>query len=91
MTEVTLNNKDKKDKTEVREEVDENTLIAQRRQKLADWREDGAPFPNDFRPTHRAHDLHERYGEREADDFASDEIAQAGGRCSIVAPAGAIA
>jgi len=75
LTEVTLNKKDKnQDKAEATEEVDENTLIAQRRQKLADWRDSGSPFPNDFRPSHRAQDLHDRYGEREADDFASDEI-----------------
>lgn len=56
------------------EDIDENTLIAQRRQKLADWRDSGTPYPNDFRPTHRAKDLHDRYGERTADDFAGDEI-----------------
>ncbi len=74
MTEDTVT-KDKTDKqASPAQEIDENTLIAQRRQKLADWRSDGAPYPNDFRPTHRAMDLHERYGERSADDFASDEV-----------------
>ncbi len=77
MTEDTVT-KEKTDKQASHaEEVDENALIAQRRQKLSDWRLDGAPYPNDFRPTHRAMDLHERYGDRTADDFASDEISVA--------------
>ncbi|WP_136415300.1 MULTISPECIES: lysine--tRNA ligase [Oxalobacteraceae] len=40
---------------------DENSIIAERRAKLASIREQGIAFPNDFRPEHKAADLHERY------------------------------
>ena len=43
--------------------VDENALIAERRTKLAAIREKGIAFPNDFRPTHKAADLHQAYDE----------------------------
>ena len=42
--------------------VDENALIAERRTKLAAIREKGIAFPNDFRPTHKAADLHQEFG-----------------------------
>jgi lysyl-tRNA synthetase class 2 len=41
--------------------VDENTIIAERRAKLAALRAQGVAFPNDFRPLHNADDLHARY------------------------------
>jgi lysyl-tRNA synthetase class 2 len=41
---------------------DENKLIAERREKLAALRERGVAFPNDFKPTHHAADLHLRHG-----------------------------
>ncbi|MDB5989154.1 MAG: lysyl-tRNA synthetase [Herbaspirillum sp.] len=41
--------------------VDENTIIAERRAKLAALRTQGIAFPNDFRPQHNAADLHARY------------------------------
>ncbi|MGL4767587.1 MAG: lysine--tRNA ligase [Formosimonas sp.] len=34
--------------------LDENFIMAERRQKLADWREAGVAYPNDFVPEHRA-------------------------------------
>jgi lysyl-tRNA synthetase class 2 len=37
---------------------DENKLIAERREKLAAIRARGVAFPNDFKPTHHAADLH---------------------------------
>jgi lysyl-tRNA synthetase class 2 len=48
--------------------ADDNALIAERRDKLAALRsqaraEGRAAFPNDFKPTHHAQDLHHRYGE----------------------------
>jgi lysyl-tRNA synthetase class 2 len=43
--------------------VDENHIIAERREKLAQLRKNGVAFPNDFVPTHHAADLHEHYGE----------------------------
>ncbi|WP_075185598.1 lysine--tRNA ligase [Teredinibacter haidensis] len=42
---------------------DENKLIAERRAKLAELREQGNPFPNSFRPTAKAQDLQNTYGE----------------------------
>ena len=46
--------------------VDENKLIAERRDKLAQLRVHSAQtktpvFPNDFKPTHHAHDVHRDY------------------------------
>ncbi len=43
--------------------IDENQLIAERREKLRAIRAQGVAFPNDFKPTHHAADLHARYGE----------------------------
>ena len=40
------------------EVVDENHIIAERREKLAKLRSNGVAFPNDFMPTHLAADLH---------------------------------
>jgi lysyl-tRNA synthetase, class II len=42
---------------------DENKLIAERREKLKSLRAQGPAFPNDFRPTHHAADLHQRHGQ----------------------------
>jgi lysyl-tRNA synthetase class 2 len=42
---------------------DENQLIAERRDKLRAIRATGVAFPNDFKPTHHAADLHAKYGE----------------------------
>ncbi len=51
--------------------IDENHIIAERRQKLAAIREKtgGHPFPNDFRPEHHAVDLHATYGH-----FSKEEL-----------------
>jgi lysyl-tRNA synthetase class 2 len=43
--------------------LDENSIIAERRAKLAAIREQGVAFPNDFRPQHKAAELHAQYGE----------------------------
>ncbi len=42
--------------------VDENSLIAERREKLAAIRGRGIAFPNDFKPKHRAAELARKYG-----------------------------
>ena len=42
--------------------VDENQLIAERREKLKAVRAAGVAFPNDFKPQHHAADLHHTYG-----------------------------
>ncbi|MBO9535270.1 lysine--tRNA ligase [Herbaspirillum sp.] len=41
--------------------ADENSIIAERRAKLAAIREQGVAFPNDFRPADKASDLHAKY------------------------------
>jgi lysyl-tRNA synthetase, class II len=56
------------------EEKDENTIIAERRAKLAAIREKGIAFPNDFRPQHKASDLHEKFGEAERESLESQDV-----------------
>ena len=47
----------------LQEEKDENSIIVERRNKLAALRQQGGvAFPNDFRPTHKASDLQAQYG-----------------------------
>ena len=58
--------------------VDENHLIAERRQKLARLREQGPAFPNDFTPTHRAAALHALY-----DDQSKEQLAEHDHRATI--------
>jgi lysyl-tRNA synthetase, class II len=43
--------------------VDDNQLIAERRQKLAAIRARGVAFPNDFKPRDHASELHHRHGQ----------------------------
>ena len=54
--------------------TDDNQLIAERRQKLAAIRARGIAFPNDFKPTHHAADLHQRHGQ-----VPNEELGAAGG------------
>lgn len=51
-------------------EVDENKLIAERRQKLNAIRESGQAFPNDFRRENMAADLHAAHDEAEKEALA---------------------
>ncbi|NMG33235.1 lysine--tRNA ligase [Azoarcus sp. TTM-91] len=46
---------------------DENHIIAERREKLAQWRQTGRAFPNDFARENTAGKLDELYGEKEAE------------------------
>lgn len=55
-------------------DIDENKLIAQRRQKLSAWREEGGAFPNDFRRTHLAAELHARYDEQDAEVLEANPV-----------------
>ena len=48
---------------------DENHIIAERRQKLAEWRQTGKAFPNDFQRQNTAGKLQEIYGGKEAEDL----------------------
>jgi lysyl-tRNA synthetase class 2 len=43
--------------------ADTNTLIAERREKLAAIRRRGVAFPNDFKPKNKAAELHQRHGQ----------------------------
>jgi len=51
------------------QQIDENKLVAQRREKLAQLREQGAAFPNDFRRNLVAGELHAGYGEKDATEL----------------------
>ncbi len=51
------------------DQTDENKLIAQRREKLQQMRENGNAFPNDFRRNSMAAELHAEYGEKPAEEL----------------------
>lgn len=51
------------------EQLDENKLIAQRREKLTRLREQGIAFPNDFRRNVVAGELHAEYGEKSNEEL----------------------
>jgi lysyl-tRNA synthetase class 2 len=51
------------------DQIDENKLIAQRREKLQQLRENGTAFPNDFRRNTMAGELHAEY-----DDKSDEEL-----------------
>ncbi|MFJ9449502.1 lysine--tRNA ligase [Herbaspirillum sp. NPDC101397] len=54
--------------------VDENTIIAERRAKLGAIREQGVAFPNDFRPEHKAANLHAQYGELDNEALEANPV-----------------
>ena len=54
---------------------DDNKIIAERRAKLAAIREKGVAFPNDFRPEHKAADLHVQYGDKSREDLEANPVA----------------
>jgi lysyl-tRNA synthetase class 2 len=60
--------------TDEQQQLDENKLIAQRREKLAALREAGNAFPNDFRRDSLAGDLQARYGDWEAERLEADPV-----------------
>ncbi|WP_347485955.1 lysine--tRNA ligase [Vandammella animalimorsus] len=69
--------------------VDENQLLAERREKLQQLREaaqaSGAPvFPNDFQPSHRAQPLQDAHGMRTAEELqAQGERVRVAGRMML--------
>ncbi len=56
---------DKNQEQEQAPELDENRLIAQRREKLDAWRETGQAYPNDFRVDSQAAAVLERFSDAE--------------------------
>ncbi len=64
----------------IQHEQDENSIIAERRAKLAAIREQGVAFPNDFRPQHKAAELHAQHNatEREALEAQNVPVVVAG-------------
>ncbi|CAG0905627.1 unnamed protein product, partial [Darwinula stevensoni] len=59
--------------------LDENHVIAERREKLKAIREtakanNGAAFPNDFKPQHKAEDLHAEYGTQDKETLDPQNI-----------------
>jgi len=53
---------------------EENSLIAQRREKLNLLRQSGGAFPNDFVPSHQAGPLHAEHDGSNKEDFDAREI-----------------
>ncbi|WP_328185690.1 lysine--tRNA ligase [Marinobacter sp. OP 3.4] len=53
---------------------EDNKLIAERRSKLAELREGGNPFPNDFRRDATAAELQEKYGDKSKEELAELNI-----------------
>src|SRR5690606_36202531 len=56
------------------QQLDENKLIAQRREKLARLRESGNAFPNDFRRTALAGELQRRYADVSAEQLEAEAV-----------------
>lgn len=57
-----------------RQDLDENQLVAQRRDKLAQLRDSGRAYPNDFRREHLAGDLQRAYGEWPREAFSEQPV-----------------
>jgi len=53
---------------------DENHIIVERREKLANLRKAGVAYPNDFVPTHHASDLHDHYNELTKEQLAEKNV-----------------
>ena len=69
-----MNDKTNLDNAAATEVVDENHIIAERREKLAKLRAGGVAFPNDFIPTHFASDLHAHYDSLTKEELAAKKI-----------------
>jgi lysyl-tRNA synthetase class 2 len=65
-------------------EKDENALIAERRRKLSELREEGIAYPNDFRRNALAEELHHTYGGHEREHLREENIhAKVSGRMMV--------
>jgi lysyl-tRNA synthetase class 2 len=62
------------DQKKTEQPVDENKLIAERRQKLTALREEGIAFPNDFRRNVMAGELHAEYGEKTKEELEAKPV-----------------
>ena len=69
-----MNDKTNLDNAAATEVVDENHIIAERREKLAKLRAGGVAFPNDFVPTHLASDLHAHYDSLTKEELAAKKV-----------------
>ncbi|MBI3145831.1 MAG: lysine--tRNA ligase, partial [Pseudogulbenkiania sp.] len=54
--------------------LDENQIMAERRAKLKAIREQGVAFPNDFRRSHMARQLHDAHDSKEREQLESEQI-----------------
>ena len=71
---IDMNDKTNLDTAPATEVVDENHIIAERREKLAKLRAGGVAFPNDFVPTHLAADLHAHYDSLTKEELAAKKV-----------------
>lgn len=55
-------------------ETDENSIIAERRAKLAALRQQGIAFPNDFKPLHKAAEIQAKYDDIEREALESQAV-----------------
>src|SRR5690625_7025168 len=60
--------------TDKQQQLDENKLIAQRREKLSALRDSGNPFPNDFRRNALAGELQKQYAEATAEQLETEPV-----------------
>ncbi len=56
------------------EEISQNELLAQRREKLDTLRSKGNAYPNDFRRDSLSSQLHESYGDQKKEDLEEKNI-----------------
>lgn len=59
---------------QIEQPLDENSQIAQRREKLQELRAEGNAYPNQFKRTHLAACLHGEYGQKTHDELESHPI-----------------
>ena len=59
------------DQTQNAAQHEDNKLIAERRAKLSEMRDQGNPFPNDFRRDATAAELQEKYGDKSKEELES--------------------
>ncbi|MGN6388282.1 MAG: lysine--tRNA ligase, partial [Burkholderiaceae bacterium] len=62
------------DHAAIQQEKDENSVIAERRAKLAALRERGVAFPNDFRPGNDAASLQARYADTPREEMEAQAV-----------------